>query len=114
MKNKNLFQATRNAINGLSVLLSEKAARRELMLLVAAVALLAYELNIFTILIFTLSCLLLCLEAINTAIERLCDIHTLEFDVRIRAVKDVAAAAIFIVLCSQLALLGIWYASLIM
>lgn len=109
MKNKNIFEATRNALSGLRVLLREKAAKRELVVLFASIALLIYDLNVYTILIFTLSCLLLSVEAINTAIELLCDLHTLEFDERIRSIKDVAATAIFIIPCSQLVLLCIWY-----
>lgn len=88
----------------------EKAAKRELFLLVASIVLLIHDLNLYTVLIFTLSCILLSLEAINTAIELLCNLHTLEFDERIRAIKDVAATAIFIIPCLQLALLAIWYA----
>jgi diacylglycerol kinase (ATP) len=92
------------------VLMREKAAKRELFLLVASIVLLIHDLNLYTVLIFTLSCILLSLEAINTAIELLCNLHTLEFDERIRAIKDVAATAIFIIPCLQLALLAIWYA----
>ena len=47
----------------------EKAAKRELFLLVASIVLLIHDLNLYTVLIFTLSCILLSLEAINTAIE---------------------------------------------
>ena len=88
----------------------EKAAKRELFLFLVSLALLIHELNVYTVLIFALSGILLSLEAINTAIELLCNLHTLEFDERIRAIKDVAATAIFIIPCIQLALLAIWYA----
>lgn len=112
MKNRHIFDAARNAVHGFGVLAGEKAARRELGVLIAPITLLMYEVNVYTLLVFVLSCLLLSLESMNTAIEMLCDLNTTEFDERIRAIKDVAASAIFIIPCVQVILLVIWYAHL--
>lgn len=111
MKNENLIDATTNASNGLVVLFKEKAARREALVLIASVSFLLVEVNSYTLAVFSLSFILLALEAVNTAIEKLCDLHTMEFDERIRDVKDVAAAAIMLVLSCQGILLLIWYSS---
>lgn len=36
-------------------------------------------------------------EMLNTCIEKLCDLHSKEFDERIRTIKDIAAGAVLIV-----------------
>jgi diacylglycerol kinase (ATP) len=111
MKNKHLMQATQNAIAGLRVLFAEKAARRELALLVGTALLLLIQVNVYTLLIFALSWALLAVEAMNTAIEKLCDLYSTEYDLRIKSIKDVAAAAIFLILLGQASLLLLWLIS---
>lgn len=46
--------------------------------------------------ILLVSALVLSLEAINTAIEKLCDMHTKEIHPQIKLIKDVAAGAVLI------------------
>lgn len=46
-------------------------------------------------LMFTLIIVVI-VEIVNTAIERICDLITKEFDERVRLIKDLAAAAVFI------------------
>lgn len=46
--------------------------------------------------ILLVSALVLSLEAINTAIEKLCDMHTKEIHPQIKLIKDVAAGSVLI------------------
>ncbi len=46
--------------------------------------------------IFLISALVMGLEAINTAIEYLCDLYSIETDKRIKKIKDIAAGAVLI------------------
>ena len=49
--------------------------------------------------LFILLCSLMvfCLEALNTSIEKLCDFVQPEMDEKIKIIKDISAAAVFIV-----------------
>ena len=47
--------------------------------------------------VLTVSALVISLEAINTAIEKLCDLYSSESNEKIKLIKDVAAAAVLIV-----------------
>lgn len=96
IKNKNLFQATTTALNGVLVLAREKAFWREFALLIAALAALIAKPSAISVLLLLVSVLMISVEALNTAIERLCDVVQPEQDTRIRDIKDVAAAAIFV------------------
>jgi len=40
--------------------------------------------------------LVIALELINSAIEKMCDLYSKEYDVRIKYIKDVAAAAVLV------------------
>lgn len=113
IKNRNLNEATRNAINGLVVLARENAARREVVLLIISGVMLYFDKNIYFLLIFILSWVLLAIEAMNTSIELLCNLYTEAFDQRIKDIKDVAASAIFLILVAQAVLLLAWLASLL-
>jgi len=95
-KNGNLLYATRNALAGLPVLLREKAARREMALIAFATICLALAPGPYSLAFFTLSILLLAVEALNTAIETLCDHITTERHPDIKAIKDVSAAAVLL------------------
>ncbi|MCF8417197.1 MAG: diacylglycerol kinase family protein [Crocinitomicaceae bacterium] len=46
--------------------------------------------------VLLVSALVISLEAINTAIEKLCDLYTSEPNEKIKLIKDVAAAAVLI------------------
>jgi diacylglycerol kinase len=48
------------------------------------------------VVIFLISALVMGLEAINTAIEHLCDLYSTEANMRIKKIKDLAAGAVLI------------------
>ena len=48
------------------------------------------------ILIILTSSLVLSLEALNTSIEKLCDLYSTEIDNRIKTIKDIAAGSVLI------------------
>ncbi len=48
------------------------------------------------LIILSISALILSLEAINSAIEKMCDLYSTENDARIKLIKDIAAAAVLI------------------
>ena len=57
--------------------------------------------KIDALLIFMVCLSVLCIETINTAIEKLCDIIQPDFDTRIAFIKDIAAGAVaFMILLS--------------
>lgn len=97
MKNRNVFQAFQNAFDGLRVLASEHAARREFLIVIASLILLIVDLNHFTLILFSLSGLLLAFESLNTAIEEICNFMTKDYDPRIKRIKDLGAAAILLI-----------------
>jgi len=105
MKNQNLLDAAKTSFNGLVVLAQEAAFWRELLLVLVAVIALAAKPSGLSAGLLVVSILILALEAMNTAIERLCDLVQPEFDPKIKAIKDVAAAAILIAVLLYAALL---------
>jgi diacylglycerol kinase (ATP) len=96
-KKRNIVHAAINAVDGLKVLILQKAARRELVLVVIAIGFFCYRPNVYTVLIAVLSLVLLAVEALNTAIEMLCDLYTLEEHPEIKKIKDLGAAAVMII-----------------
>lgn len=48
------------------------------------------------LIVLLISALVLALEAINTAIEKLCDLYTTETHAQIKRIKDIAAGAVLI------------------
>jgi diacylglycerol kinase (ATP) len=96
-KKRNIVHAAINAVDGLKVLILQKAARRELVLAVIAIGFFCYRPNVYTVLIAVLSLVLLAIEALNTAIEKICDLITLEEHPEIKKIKDLGAAAAFII-----------------
>lgn len=96
-KNKNIFAATRNAFDGIKELVKEKSVRRELVLVAFAIIYFCYKPNVYTVLVAVLSLVLLAVEALNTAIEKTCDLITLEHHPEIKKIKDLGAAAVFII-----------------
>ena len=107
-----LMKAFGNSMRGLSLALrSERAVRQEAVVLVVAVpaaALLAETLWVAVALIGVVL-LVLCVELLNTAIEKLCDHVTPAHHPQIGAVKDLASAA---VLCGLLLATLVWTAAL--
>jgi diacylglycerol kinase (ATP) len=106
-----LTNAFGNSMRGLSLALrSERAVRQEAVVLAVAVpaaALLANTLWIAVALIGVVL-LVLCVELLNTAIEKLCDHVTPTRHAEIGAIKDVASAA---ALCSQALGVLVWLAA---
>ena len=96
-KKRNIVHAAMNAVDGLKVLILQKAARRELVLAVIAIGFFCYRPNVYTVLIAVLSLVLLAIEALNTAIEKICDLITIEGHPEIKKIKDLGAAAVFII-----------------
>lgn len=107
IKNGSLWNAARNSLDGLSGLARESAARREIFLIVACAMLFGFMPGPYTLLLLVLSLLLLAVEALNTAIEVLCDHVTPEIHPMIKKAKDLGSAAIFIV-GSAMALMFVW------
>lgn len=95
-KNRGFRDASLNAFFGFICLIKESAAKRELMLLMVSGALGIYEATPLTLTLIAISVMMLVVESINTAIEGLCDCITLDYDDRIRRIKDLGACAVFI------------------
>jgi diacylglycerol kinase (ATP) len=98
---KRLFSATLNSLRGLGYCLRyEAAVREEGVLFVIAVPLgffLAPNVAWYIAMIGSLL-VLLSVELLNTAVEKLADFVTLERHVEIRRIKDFGSAAVFCVL----------------
>lgn len=104
---KRWWRAIANSWNGiLACARSEAAFREELALLVIAIpaaVLLAADPWKRALLLAPIV-LLLVVELLNTAIEKLCDRMTSDFDVEIRRIKDMGSAAIGVTLIATLAI----------
>ena len=109
-KKRNIIHATINAVDGLKELVLQKAARRELALVVVAIGFFCYRPNVYTVLIAVLSLVLLAIEALNTAIEKTCDLITTEEHPEIKKIKDLGAAAVMIIVLA-IALIFVRYLS---
>ena len=102
MKNRHIGDALRTSFNGLRILLNERAAKLELVLIAFALAAFCFYRSTYALVILVSSVGMLALEAINTALEILCDHITPSRNEAIRKVKDVAASSIFIVIIFQI------------
>jgi diacylglycerol kinase len=99
MKHTNFFSALKIAVIGIQGLFSEsRNARIQLVIfLLVLVAGSIVGLNRFEWLwLLIASAIVLALEAVNTSIELLADVYTLEFNLKIKQVKDIAAGAVLI------------------
>ncbi len=103
-KNKNIIHATNNAINGIKILFKESSVKRELFVILTSIVLFMYYKNYYTLTLLILSFLLIAIESLNTAIEIICDHLTLEIHPEIKKIKDLGAAAVFIISCLVCAL----------
>lgn len=107
-----LYWAFRNSVRGLSAAArSERAVRQELIVMVAAApaAILISDRLWTRVALVGVLMLLVTIELLNTAIEKLCDHVTPTQDPAIGLVKDVASAA---VLCALVLALLVWGAAL--
>ena len=99
MKHTNFFSALKIAIIGILGLFSESRNARIQLIIFALVLVAGFilDLNRFEWLwLFIASAIVFSLEAINTSIEILADVYTLEFNSKIKQVKDIAAGAVLI------------------
>jgi diacylglycerol kinase (ATP) len=99
---KRLFSATINSLRAIGYgFRSEAALREEMVLLVAGVllGLIAAPSAAWYVLMVGSLLILLAVEFLNTAIEKLADYVTREQHVAIRRVKDFGSAAVFCAIC---------------
>jgi diacylglycerol kinase (ATP) len=109
---KRIFSATINSLRGLAYGFRSEAALREEMVLLGAGVLLGFvvapSVGWYVLMVGALL-VLLAVESLNTAIEKLADYVTRERQVEIRRIKDFGSAAVFCAIC----LAGlIWLAAL--
>ena len=96
-----IFRATLNTLNGLRAAASSEAAfRQEIFLLVLSVplAILIATDNGMRLLLIAMVVVVMVVELLNTAIEKLADRLTTEHDPQIGRVKDMGSAAVGIIL----------------
>ena len=95
--NKNFFQSLKNAINGVKFVWQYGSnIKIQFVFAIFAIILggiLKLSLVEFAILILTIFIVLIC-EVINTAIEKIVDLYTLEYNEIAKVVKDSAAGAV--------------------
>ena len=97
---KKLYFNLINSLNGLKIVLKENSFILELVLgvfLIPYIFLSNIDFN-YKIILSVLYFLLLAFEIMNTAIEKLCDKITTDLDPKIKNIKDLSSAAVFIVL----------------
>ena len=107
------IKATQISCSGFRYLLQERAFVNEL---VHCFCFIVTDLFIASYLecaiMFVLFCVIFALEALNTAIEKLCDMIQPEYDLRCKRIKDLGSVAvgffIIIVFCYQVYLIANW------
>ena len=95
-----LYKNLINSLNGLKIVISEKSFVMELILgvfLIPYIFLSNIDFN-NKLFLLVLYFLLLATEIMNTAIEKLSDKFTKDFDNDIKNIKDLSSASVFIVL----------------
>lgn len=96
-KNKNFFQSLKNAINGIKFVWQYGSNIKIQFVFAIFAIILGWILKLslveFAILILTIFIVLIC-EVINTAIEKIVDLYTLEYNEIAKVVKDSAAGAV--------------------
>ena len=107
----NLLQASINSFRGIVCLLRERSAQRELLLLIGFLIAHGYYPSIYLEIVILLVGIMLALEAINTAIEKLSDIIEPNFSPAIKEIKDLGSSSIMIILflISVIILKMLWY-----
>lgn len=99
---KRIFSATLNSLHGLRYGLSSEAALREEMALLLAGLFLGLAVAptwLWYVVMVGSLLVLLAVEFLNTAIEKLADYVTREQQVEIRRIKDFGSAAVFCGIC---------------
>ena len=107
-----ILHATLNTLNGLRAVFGEAAFRQELIALVIAIPLafvIGTDLRMQAALIGVIL-LVMIVELLNTAIEKLCDRITLDHDPVIGRVKDMGSAAVglTLLLAGMVWLVALW------
>ena len=99
---KTIFAALGYAIQGICYLVRyESSFRKELLLIFPLIFIFFIRsIDVWSMLLVILFFLILSLEAINTAIEKLCDKVLKEKDSDIKIIKDCSAAAVFLSILS--------------
>ena len=109
-KNQTLLCSLRCAISGFKALLKERAAKREISLLVFSLTLVWFNNTAVSLMLFGVTLLMILFEAVNTSIESLSDAVTVDFNHKIKVAKDLAAVPLFLLSLIYVSLLGklIW------
>lgn len=97
----NLYKNLRNSLAGIRAAFLDNSFRGQLFLGVVSIPLIVYweAATIgYKLAAIGTYVLLVAIELLNTALERLCDRITTEHDQAIKEVKDMASAAVFVVL----------------
>ena len=97
---KKIFSNLVNSINGLKITLKQHSFIIEVVggLILIPYLIIAELDNVFKLIIITIYFLLLAFELINTAIEKLSDKISKNFDSDIKKIKDISSASVFIIL----------------
>ena len=97
---KKIFSNLINSINGLKITLKQHSFIIEVVggLILIPYLIIAELDNIIKLIIITIYFLLLAFELINTAIEKLSDKISNNFDSDIKKIKDISSASVFIIL----------------
>ena len=95
-----MYKKIQYALNGLRVGLTDQSFVLEIVVGIIMIPPLSFYFHAQPIFYALLAsyCILLVVELLNTAIEMICNKLTLEHDEQIKAIKDVASAAVFIMI----------------
>jgi diacylglycerol kinase len=99
MKHTNFFSALQTALQGIRNLFIESRNARIQLFVFLFVLMIGFYVGLTTrewLWVFGASAAVFSLEAINTSIELLADVYTLEFNAKIKQLKDIAAGAVLI------------------
>lgn len=99
-KNKNFFEALKNALNGIAyVIKKERNIKIELLFALFAIAAsIILKLNLTEIAIIVLIiCLVFFSEFINTFLEIALDLYTEEYNEKVKIVKDIIAGSVLLI-----------------
>jgi len=109
MKNHNIISALKCSIDGLKTLSSENSAIREYVLLIFSVLFIFIikPTFILSLLLIILPILLLAVEAINTAIELICDEITKKKSKQIKKIKDLGSTSVLLILVAYMIIFSI-------
>ena len=97
---KKIFLNLINSINGLKITLTQHSFIAEILggFVLIPYLVIADLNNIFKLIIIIIYFLLLAFELLNTAIEKLSDKITKNFDEDIKKIKDISSASVFVIL----------------